>query len=131
MAIFDRTYGGYRVFIGDLGRSVSKYDLEREFEYYGNLMDVWIARKTPGVAFLVYKHADDAENAVHDRDGRQVFGRRIRVEHAKPYERRQRGPPPPRYGGSYNGRRRTTSLLIKYNDNDVHKLQTLLVASNY
>ena len=44
MAIFDRTYGGYRIFVGDLGSRVGKYELEREFDYYGPIIDVWVAR---------------------------------------------------------------------------------------
>ena len=44
MAIYDQNHGGYRVFIGDLGAKVGKYDIERELDYYGNILDVWVAR---------------------------------------------------------------------------------------
>lgn len=44
MAIFDKSHGGYRVFIGDLGSRVGKLDLERELNYYGTVIDVWLAR---------------------------------------------------------------------------------------
>ncbi|XP_077999323.1 serine/arginine-rich splicing factor 7-like isoform X2 [Glandiceps talaboti] len=71
MSEFDRTYGGYRIFVGDLGPRVGKYELEREFEYYGPLINVWVART--------------------------VCGRRVRVEHARPMPPRgSRRPPPPR-----------------------------------
>ncbi|XP_077999322.1 serine/arginine-rich splicing factor 7-like isoform X1 [Glandiceps talaboti] len=97
MSEFDRTYGGYRIFVGDLGPRVGKYELEREFEYYGPLINVWVARNPPGFAFLVYKYKEDADRAARALDGRTVCGRRVRVEHARPMPPRgSRRPPPPR-----------------------------------
>ena len=40
----DRAFGGYRLFVGDIGTRVGKYDLEREFDRYGPITDVWVAR---------------------------------------------------------------------------------------
>ena len=37
-----------RVYIGDLGSGGSKPELEREFERYGTLKSVWVARNPPG-----------------------------------------------------------------------------------
>lgn len=81
---FDRNFGGYRVFCGDLGSRTNKFELEREFDTFGPLVDCWVARNPPGFAFIVYKHADDAERAVEELDGRTICGRRVRVEHARP-----------------------------------------------
>lgn len=89
-AVFDRIRNGYRVFIGDLGSRIGKYEIEREFKSYGSITDVWVARNPPGFAFLVFKHADDAERAVRKLHGRHVCGRKVRVEHARPYEERRR-----------------------------------------
>lgn len=44
MAVYDKEHDGYRVFIGDLGSSVAKYELEKDFERYGQLTDIWVAR---------------------------------------------------------------------------------------
>ena len=44
MAVFDSNHNGYRVFIGDVGARVGKADLEKEFDYYGPISDVWVAR---------------------------------------------------------------------------------------
>ena len=38
-----------RVYIGDLGSGGSKPELEREFERYGPLKSVWVARNPPGI----------------------------------------------------------------------------------
>lgn len=43
-AVYDKSYSGYRIFIGDLGNRVGKYDLEKEFDYFGPMSDLWIAR---------------------------------------------------------------------------------------
>lgn len=44
MDILDKNRGGYRVFVGDLGSRVGKYELEREFQGFGPILDVWVAR---------------------------------------------------------------------------------------
>ncbi len=44
MAIFDPDHEGYRVFVGNLGTRVGKYELEKDFEYIGPITDVWVAR---------------------------------------------------------------------------------------
>ena len=38
-----------RVYVGDLGSGGSKPELEREFERYGPLKSVWVARNPPGM----------------------------------------------------------------------------------
>ena len=49
MSSRDRGRGdGARVYIGDLGSGGSKPELEREFERYGPLKSVWVARNPPG-----------------------------------------------------------------------------------
>lgn len=91
-----------RVYVGDLGSGGSKPELEREFERYGALKSVWVARNPPGqlpamppiltrhpylllsgFAFIEFEDPRDAEDAVRDMDGRFVCGCRIRVEMAK------------------------------------------------
>jgi RNA recognition motif-containing protein len=44
IAVYDRIRGGYRVFIGDLGPRIGKYELEKEFKQYGPITDTWVAR---------------------------------------------------------------------------------------
>lgn len=70
MPRLDRIHGGYRVFIGGVDPRVGKVDIEREFDRYGAILDVWVARNPPGFAFIVFKYAEDAEKAVRRMDGR-------------------------------------------------------------
>lgn len=72
-----------RVYIGNLGDNASKRELESEFEYYGPLKDVWVARNPPGFAFCVFEDRRDAEDAVRALDGKFICGTNIRVEMAR------------------------------------------------
>lgn len=44
MAIYDKHFDGYRIFVGDLARQATRFDVEYEFGRYGKLIDVWVAR---------------------------------------------------------------------------------------
>lgn len=72
-----------RIFIGGLTEDASRSELEREFEYFGHLRDVWVARNPPGFGFIVFEDARDADDAVREMDGKRVCGTRIRVEFAR------------------------------------------------
>ncbi|VUZ54952.1 unnamed protein product [Hymenolepis diminuta] len=78
----DRQAEGYRVFIGGVDPRVGKVELEREFDRFGTITDVWVARNPPGFAFIVYKHLEDAERAIRRMNRSSPFGSRLRVEHA-------------------------------------------------
>lgn len=43
-AQYDKSFNGYRLFIGNIGERVGKYDLEAEFDKFGPLIDIWVAR---------------------------------------------------------------------------------------
>lgn len=58
-----------KVYVGNLGSSVIKQDIENSFSKYGPLRNVWIARNPPGFAFVEYDDPRDAEDAVKGLDG--------------------------------------------------------------
>lgn len=62
-----------KVYVGDLGSSASKQDLEDAFGYYGPLKNVWVARHPPGFAFVEFEDPRDADDAVRGLDGRFVI----------------------------------------------------------
>lgn len=72
-----------RVYVGNLGNKGSRRELEREFERFGPLRDVWVARNPPGFAFILYEDSRDADDAIREMDGKSVCGERIRVELAR------------------------------------------------
>ncbi|XP_049798073.1 RNA-binding protein 1-like [Schistocerca nitens] len=69
-----------KVYVGNLGSSTSKYELESAFSKFGPLRDVWVARNPPGFAFIEFQDPRDAEDAVRALDGTRMCGTRVRVE---------------------------------------------------
>lgn len=67
--IDDQYDDGYRVHVSDLGLNPNKRDLERIFDKYGRITEIWLARNPPCFAFIVYRHKDEADNAIRDMDG--------------------------------------------------------------
>ena len=60
---------GVRLHVSDLGVDCSKHELERCFEKFGKVVEVWMARNPPCFAFVVFRNRDDAEDAIRDVDG--------------------------------------------------------------
>uniref|UniRef100_A0A671QST1 Serine/arginine-rich splicing factor 3 n=1 Tax=Sinocyclocheilus anshuiensis TaxID=1608454 RepID=A0A671QST1_9TELE len=84
-----------KVYVGNLGNSGNKTELERAFGYYGPLRSVWVARNPPGFAFVEFEDPRDATDAVRELDGRTLCGCRVQVEMSSGEKRsRYRGPPP-------------------------------------
>ncbi|XP_050040559.1 serine/arginine-rich splicing factor 7-like isoform X1 [Dermacentor andersoni] len=69
-----------KVYVGELGNSGTKHELEEAFGYYGPLRNVWVARSPPGFAFVEFEDPRDARDAVRALDGKMLCGRRVRVE---------------------------------------------------
>eukprot|EP00123_Amoebidium_parasiticum_P000959 comp11917_c0_seq1/m.6571 comp11917_c0_seq1/g.6571 ORF comp11917_c0_seq1/g.6571 comp11917_c0_seq1/m.6571 type:complete len:257 (-) comp11917_c0_seq1:377-1147(-) len=88
---------GTKVYVGNLNPDSDERDLRDEFERFGRLNDVWVARKPPGFGFVWYDDPRDAEDACRALDGRELRGSRIRVE----ISRGGRGPAPRGGGGGY------------------------------
>jgi len=117
--------------------SVSKHEVEQFFSGCGSIANIWIAQKPPGFAFAEFLTAEDAEAAVAACDGKELHGRRIKVEVSntthKPGMPREgrgggfrggfggpqadfgRGPPEQAYGRDY-GRDRAPDYRNDYRD---------------
>ncbi|XP_023173578.1 RNA-binding protein 1 isoform X2 [Drosophila hydei] len=98
-----------KVYVGNLGSSASKYEIENAFSKYGPLKNVWIARNPPGFAFVEFEDRRDAEDATRALDGTRCCGTRIRVEMSsgRSRDRARRGAGE---GGSSSGGRSTGRL---------------------
>ncbi|CAD7082510.1 unnamed protein product [Hermetia illucens] len=77
-----------KVYVGNLGSSASKYEIENAFGKYGPLRNVWVARNPPGFAFVEFEDRRDAEDAARALDGTRCCGTRIRVEMSSGRSRR-------------------------------------------
>ncbi|KAK1442683.1 RNA recognition motif RRM containing protein [Babesia gibsoni] len=94
-----------RVYIGNLPDTCTQKDIEDEFEKFGKIVSFELKKTVSGTAFafLEFEDVRDAQDAIKEKDGAEVLGRRIRVEtpfSAKDDSRggRRRGPIPPRRG---------------------------------
>lgn len=85
-----------KVYVGNLGERGEKNELELEFERFGKLYDVWVARSPPGFAFVEFFDQSAAEEAVKELDGRRICGQRVRVELSHGRGKPGRRPPPRR-----------------------------------
>lgn len=61
-----------KVYVGDIREDVTEKDLDRAFNYYGPIKNIWIARNPPGFAFVEYEDPRDAEDAIDALDGSLV-----------------------------------------------------------
>jgi len=82
---------GIKVYVGNLDERCTKRDLEEFFDRHMPVLDMWIARRPPGFGFVFFEQMRDAERAVRDLDGRDMKGRRIRVEISSGKRRGDRG----------------------------------------
>ena len=70
----------HKVYVGGLGQEGRKEEIEKEFEKFGPLHDVWVARNPPGFAFVEFEDLRDAEDAIKALDGKTICGVEVRVE---------------------------------------------------
>uniref|UniRef100_A0A0K0DA88 RRM domain-containing protein n=1 Tax=Angiostrongylus cantonensis TaxID=6313 RepID=A0A0K0DA88_ANGCA len=108
-----------RIHVSDLTASISKRDLEKAFEKFGKVVDIWLASYHPFYAFITYKRDEDAEEAIRKMNDSYIRRQRIRVAHALP--RRERFGFRSSFGGAYGGGgyggsygRRSTCVLEDY-----------------
>lgn len=65
---------------------MTERDLREDFDRYGPLRSVWIARKPPGFAFIEYEDTRDAEDAVRKMDGACLCVRRAFARSSAVYD---------------------------------------------
>merc|ERR1712233_183817 len=80
----DRVLAPFSDTTTDLIPRISKYDLEREFDRYGRVLDLILIRRCPTVCFIVYKYGKDARYAAKKLHNMSIWNTRLRAELAKP-----------------------------------------------
>ncbi|TYZ57409.1 hypothetical protein PybrP1_011517 [[Pythium] brassicae (nom. inval.)] len=99
---------GNNLYIANLPHSLVEADLEELFSKFGRLEKCEVildpaTRESRGFGFVTFDDVRDASDAVNELNGKEIQGRRIRVEHAK----RQRGHE--KTPGKYLGPRQASS----------------------
>lgn len=95
------------IFVGNLSYQTSETELESVFSAYGAVERVSIVRdretgQPRGFAFVEMTNAEEAQNAIAAVNGREMNGRSLNVNEARPREERGGGN---RFGGGGGGNR--------------------------
>jgi RNA recognition motif-containing protein len=92
-----------KLFVGNLAFSTTENDLQDGFAAFGTVMEVNLMMdrmtgKSRGFAFVTMSSAEEAERAIQGMHGKNLGGRDLTVNVARPREER-----PPGGGGGYRG----------------------------
>jgi len=82
-----------KLFIGNLDYTVTSEELKQIFSEFGNVIDAVVitdreTRRSRGFGFVEFGSEDEAKKAVEAMNGKDVKGRKINVNEAKPQENR-------------------------------------------
>jgi cold-inducible RNA-binding protein len=82
-----------KLFIGNLDYTVTSEELKQIFSEFGNVVDAVVitdreTRRSRGFGFVEFGSEDEAKKAVEAMNGKDVKGRKINVNEAKPQENR-------------------------------------------
>jgi len=97
---------GNRLYVGNLPFTTTELELQDMFAQAGPVTEVLLMQdkftgKSRGFAFVTMASETDAQNAVSQLDGKQIEGRPLRVNEARPRDERGGGGG----GGGYEDRR--------------------------
>ncbi|NNM43607.1 MAG: RNA-binding protein [Chlamydiae bacterium] len=84
-----------KLYVGSLPYSISEDELRELFSSYGNIESVRIITdkftgQSKGFGFVEMSNEDDAQRAVEGMNGKQISGRTLIVNEARPEQRRER-----------------------------------------
>jgi len=94
---------GKRLYVGNLSYHTTDATLQQHFSQAGTVESIHllvdkITGRSRGIAFVEMGSEQDAQNAIQQFDGKDLDGRTIKVNEARPREER-----PPGGGGGYGG----------------------------
>ena len=101
-----------KLYVGNLSYSVRDEDLQQQFSAFGSVQSAKVMMdrdtgRSKGFGFVEMKTDQEAQAAIAGLGGKEMDGRQLTVNEAKPREDRGRGPGGGRggSGGGYGGRR--------------------------
>jgi RNA recognition motif-containing protein len=95
---------GSKLYVGNLGYSINRQELEDLFAEYGEVKEVKII-EGKGFGFVEMGNTSEATSAKEALDGSDFKGLTLKVDEARPPRKRQGGRPPRRGGPRRDFRR--------------------------
>ena len=86
---------GSKLYVGNLGYSITKQEVEELFSEHGEVKQVNII-EGKGFGFVEMSNSSEAEKAKEALDGSDYKGLTLKVDEARPPRKRERGGGPPR-----------------------------------
>ncbi len=95
-----------KLYVGNLAFSVTDADLKEIFAPFGTVTDSFVlldktTRRSRGFGFVTMSSQSEGEAAIHGLNGKEVNGRRLTINEARPMEERA----PRSNSGGYGGGR--------------------------
>ena len=83
-----------KIYVGNLGFSVSNEDLSEKFSQYGTVSSAKViidrdTNRSKGFAFVEMSSSAEAAKAINALNGSEFEGRQMNVSEAKPMEKRE------------------------------------------
>ncbi len=99
-----------KLYVGNLSTEVTEDDLRQEFQSFGKLDSVSLIKDkfrdvSKGFAFIEMPEKEEAKAAIAALAGKELKGKKMDVNEARPREERKSGFGGNRYGGGGGGRR--------------------------
>jgi cold-inducible RNA-binding protein len=100
-----------KLFVGNLSFNLTENDLQDAFAEYGTVTEVNVmmdraTNRPRGFAFVTMSSKEEADKAVQGMNGKQLDGRALTVNEARPREERPPGGGHGGHGGGGGGRDR-------------------------
>jgi cold-inducible RNA-binding protein len=99
-----------KLFVGNLSFNITENDLQDAFAAFGNVTETSlmldrVTKRPRGFAFVTMGSAEEAQAAIDGLNGRNLCGRDVTVNVARPREERPAGGGRSEFGGSRAGSR--------------------------
>lgn len=77
-----------KLFVGNLSYQLTEEELKQTFQGYGNIRGIRLIQNK-GFGFVEFESSESAQKALEELNGKELKGRKMRVEMAKPRESSQ------------------------------------------